>query len=102
MNHDNRNSPHFVSGAASEADRRTEVREAANGDVTMWITSGHRIAIPGRLLDVSEHGMRIEHMYSELASGAVLEVERNGEIRSARVIWNRIRNEGVESGFFLL
>jgi len=80
-------------------DRRTEPRFEANGMVVLRV---EKVSIPGRLLDVSEHGMRIEHMYAALASGMVLEVEREGARRTARVIWNRIKNEGVESGFYLL
>lgn len=80
-------------------DRRTEPRFEANGMVVLRVD---KVAIPGRLLDVSEHGMRVEHMYAALASGMVLEVERDGTRQTARVIWNRIKNEGVESGFYLL
>jgi hypothetical protein len=80
-------------------DRRTEPRFEASGRVLLRVD---KVAIPGRLLDVSEHGMRVEHMYAALASGMVLEVERDGARQTARVIWNRIKNEGVESGFYLL
>ena len=83
----------------TDDDRRSEPRFESNGIVVLRID---KVAIPGRLLDVSEHGMRIEHMYAALASGMVLEVESEGARRTARVIWNRIKNEGVESGFYLL
>lgn len=93
--------PEWNAGGTQAAanDRRSEPRAKANGVVLLCVD---KVAIPGRLLDVSEHGMRVEHMYAALASGMVLEVERDGTRRTARVIWNRIRNEGVESGFYLL
>ncbi|MBM3787915.1 MAG: PilZ domain-containing protein [Acidobacteria bacterium] len=80
-------------------DRRTEPRFAANGVVTLYVD---KTSVRGRMTDVSEHGMRVEHMYAELSSGMILELETGGTRRTARVVWNRIRNEGVESGFYLL
>jgi PilZ domain len=81
------------------SDRRAETRVPADGVVTMRVD---KIAVPGRVLDVSDHGMRVEHMYAALASGMVLEVETDGAKRTARVVWNRIKDDGVESGFYLL
>jgi hypothetical protein len=83
-------------------DRRTEPRFHATGEVRLLIGGPQLLAIPGRILDVSEHGMRVEHMYSALASGMMLEIQTTTERYTARVVWNRIKNDGVESGFYLL
>jgi len=41
-------------------------------------------------------------MYPALASGMMLQIESGSSQFTARVVWNRIKNDGVESGFFLL
>ncbi len=83
-------------------DRRSEERYAADGYVHLRLESPQQMIVRGRLLDISEHGMRVEHMYTSLASGMVLQVEVDGVLRTARVMWNRITSEGVDSGFYLI
>lgn len=91
-----------AAGALDTDDRRSEPRFQTSGEVILRIPALRQVAIPGRILDISQHGMRIEHMYPALSSGAVLEIEFNGETRMARNVWNRIKDDGVESGFYLL
>jgi hypothetical protein len=89
--------------ATTEADdRRHEPRYQATGEVLLLIGGPQQLAIPGRILDVSQHGMRVEHMYAALTSGTMLEIQASKQTYTARVVWNRIRNDGVESGFYLL
>ena len=95
------------SAAQSEAavgtdDRRTEPRFAASGEVRIVLNNPQPLAIPGRILDVSQHGMRVEHMYAALTSGTILQIESGSAQYTARVVWNRIKDDGVESGFYLL
>lgn len=87
---------------ASTDDRRAEPRFRASGEVHLLIGGPQRLAVPGKILDVSQHGMRVEHMYSALASGAILEIQSGDTKYTARVVWNRIKDDGVESGFYLL
>jgi hypothetical protein len=88
--------------ALATDDRRAEPRFHATGEVRLHIDGPQAVAIPGRILDVSQHGMRVEHMYAALNSGAMLQIE-SGNIRyTARVVWNCIKDDGVESGFYLL
>lgn len=90
-------------GSLLQADeRRTEPRFQAVGEIRMLIDGPQRLDIPGRILDVSQHGMRAEHMYSALATGMILEIQAGNDTYTARVVWNRIRNDGVETGFYLL
>ena len=88
--------------AVGTDDRRTEPRFPASGEVRLVINNPQSLAIPGRILDVSQHGMRIEHMYAALTSGTILQIDSGTTQCTARVIWNRIKDDGVESGFYLL
>ena len=95
--------PRFQNGATAEGDdRRTEPRYKATGEVRLLIGGPQAISIPGRILDISQHGMRVEHMYSALASGSLLQVEAGSTQYTARVVWNRIKDDGVETGLYLL
>jgi glyoxylate utilization-related uncharacterized protein len=74
-------------GAASAADRRIEPRYAAHGEV--------------RLLLGGAQNMRVEHMYAALASGQSVTLRIGADSHPARVVWNRIKDDGVESGFYI-
>ena len=87
---------------AGTDDRRSEPRFEATGEVRLIIDGPQVIAIPARILDVSQHGMRVEHMYPALTSGMMLQIESESSKFAARVVWNRIKNDGVETGFYLL
>ena len=88
--------------AAGTDDRRAEPRFQASGDVQLHIDGPQTVSIPARILDVSQHGMRVKHMYPALHSGALLQIESGTERYTARVVWNCIKDDGVESGFYLL
>jgi hypothetical protein len=76
-------------------ERRREPRYSAEGRAVMVIEAGRR------LVDMSDHGLCIAHMYPALASGMEIEVHFNEQVRKARVMWNRINADGVQSGFYL-
>ncbi|MFN0101532.1 MAG: PilZ domain-containing protein [Bryobacteraceae bacterium] len=89
--------------AVIESDeRRGEQRFNATGEVHLLIGGPQALSIRGRILDVSEHGMRVEHMYPALTSGLMLQIESGSTQYTARVVWNRIKDDTVESGFYLL
>jgi hypothetical protein len=88
--------------AAGTDERRSEPRFAASGDVHLHIDSPQQVSIPGRVMDVSKHGMRVKHMYPALNSGAIIQIESGSTRYTARVVWNCIKEDGVESGFYLL
>lgn len=93
----------FDGGSAIKTDdRRSEPRFPASGEVRLIINAPQLLSVPARILDVSQHGMRVEHMYPALASGMMLQIESGTGQFTARVVWNRIKNDGVESGFYLL
>jgi hypothetical protein len=82
-------------------ERRREPRYSAEGRAVMVIEAGRRLEIVGSLVDMSDHGLCIAHMYPALASGMEIEVHFNEQVRKARVMWNRINADGVQSGFYL-
>lgn len=82
-------------------DRRSEPRRPAEGRAVMVINTGRELEIIGSLVDVSEHGLCIAHMYPALASGMEIQVRYHNQQRKARVMWNRINADGVQSGFYL-
>ena len=88
--------------AVGTDDRRTEPRFQASGDVQLHLDGPQTVSIPGRILNVSQHGMRVKHMYPALNSGATLQIESGSVRYTARVVWNCIKDDGVESGFYLL
>lgn len=92
-----------IDGPVAETDeRRQEPRFRATGDVNLIVGGPTALAVPGRIVDVSQHGMRVVHMYAALTSGTMLKIESGSEVYTARVVWNRISEDGVESGFYLL
>ena len=85
-----------------DGDRRGEARFHATGEVRLVIGGPQSLSIPARILDVSQHGIRVEHMYAALTSGRLIQVDSGSSQFTARVVWTRIKNDGVESGLYLL
>ena len=83
-------------------DRRSEPRYPADGDVVLTIHDPFRMEIGARLLDVSRGGFRAAHMYAALSAGQVVEFQHEERSGKARVAWNRITEDRIETGFFIL
>jgi hypothetical protein len=86
----------------SAQEQRREVRRAADGAVRVWFDDPQPFEIRGRLMDVSNSGFRMSHDCTGLPAGRIVEfshVEAGGR---ARVIWNRIVGDRVETGFFVV
>lgn len=60
------------------------------------------VEIEGRLMDVSPGGFRMSHHFASLAAGQVVEFSHIEAKGRARVIWNRIVAERVETGFLVV
>ena len=54
------------------------------------------------MLDQSASGFRASHLDPALPSGQVIRCRLDGKERFARVVWNGIIEEEVETGFLLL
>jgi hypothetical protein len=83
-------------------ENRKEPRLPAEGAVRIWFTNPERFEIQGKLMDVSVSGFRMAHEFSTLQAGQVVEFSRDDMSGHARVIWNRIVNTRVETGFLLV
>jgi hypothetical protein len=60
------------------------------------------IEIEGQLMDISPNGFRMAHACASLEAGQLVEFSHLEAAGHARVMWNRILAERVESGFLVL
>ena len=78
---------------------RKEPRRAAKGQVTV---DGPLGSVAGQLVDVSQSGFRMAHSDATLEPGQVLGFAHTEAAGKARVIWNRIIEQRVETGFLIV
>ena len=86
----------------SPANRRKETRFAADETVSLFVDERHAEPIRGHLMDASISGFRATHNFAGLRSGQQVRFRHPGAEGKALVIWNRIMDGGVESGFFIV
>lgn len=87
-------------GVATPEDQRREPRHAARGAVKIKTSQSK---IEGELVDVSDNGFRMEHQEPfALEAGQVIEFWHAYAAGTGRVIWNRILQGRVETGFFII
>jgi hypothetical protein len=82
--------------------RRTEDRFNADGEVTLMFDDPAPRSFAGRLLDTSTRGFRAAHTWARLENGQVVEFRHGAASGRARVMWNRIVGDAVETGFLVL
>ncbi|HYW45242.1 MAG TPA: hypothetical protein VE959_20430 [Bryobacteraceae bacterium] len=87
---------------AKGADRRSEPRRMARGQVSLWPEGFSNATAPGRLLDSSRAGFRAQHGLKGLGPGQFVHFEHGDWEGRARVVWTRILDDHVESGFLIL
>ena len=58
--------------------------------------------VDGHLLDYSTSGFRAEHPYRALHTGQEVEFKHAVAGGRARVMWNRIADDRVETGFLVI
>ena len=83
-------------------EQRREPRRSAQGSVFVRFDNPQPFSVHGRLLDVSKGGFRMAHEYRGLESGLVVEFSHVEGAGKARVVWNRITEVRVETGFMVL
>jgi hypothetical protein len=88
--------------AMPQHDNRREPRRSAEGAVRVWFQNPQRQEINGSLVDISSSGFRMAHEYAALSAGQIVEFAHLEAAGRARVIWNRISNARVETGFLVL
>jgi len=86
----------------SAADRRSEPRHPADGPLKFSFDDPSPQQVTGRLLDYSISGFRAVHTYPALHTGQIVDFEHVIAFGKARVMWNRIADDRVESGFLIL
>jgi hypothetical protein len=86
----------------SQHEKRREPRREASGVVHVRFADPKTVDIEGRLIDVSPGGFRMSHDFASLAAGQIVEFSHVEAKGHARVIWNRILEERVETGFLVV
>lgn len=86
----------------SRPDLRREPRVPADGTVLFSFSQFVRQDVTGQLLDVSRNGFRASHDCASLSTGLTVQFTHPAGSGLARVVWNRITGDRVESGFFVL
>ena len=85
--------------ARARDDRRVEPREAASGEVHLCQSVTPGTPFLGHLLDIAASGFRARHEQFSLTSGELIDFEFAGNRGVARVVWTRIVENQVETGF---
>jgi hypothetical protein len=83
-------------------ENRKEPRRPVNGEVRVRFDNPKRQEIQGRLMDVSVSGFRMAHEFAALEAGQVVEFAHIEAKGRARVVWNRIADARVETGFLVV
>lgn len=84
------------------ANRRCEERFTLEGELLLSFDDPAHHEVAAQLLDYSKSGFRAVHEYPALATGQIVRFQRMLAWGNARVVWNRILGEKVESGFLVL
>ena len=80
-------------------EKRRETRQPAEGPVLVNFANPQPMEILGELVDVSPSGFRMAHANQSLHSGQLVGFSHGLAIGTARVMWNRIMDHRVETGF---
>jgi hypothetical protein len=89
-------------GTPNPADRRAERRFKGRGPLKLIFADPSRQEVLGRLVDYSKSGFRAIHACVALHSGQVVEFQHPVAVGKARVMWNRISGDSVETGFLVI
>ncbi len=82
-------------------ERRGENRKLAKGEV--WFTEdAGSLEFSGRLIDSSNSGFRASHSHKSISTGQQVRFRHALGQGSAVVMWNRILDRHIESGFLIL
>jgi hypothetical protein len=84
------------------ANRRSEERFNLTGELVLSFDDPVHHEVTAHLLDYSKSGFRAEHEYPALSTGQIVRFQRMLAWGRARVVWNRILGEKVETGFVVL
>ena len=88
--------------AVSYLERRAEERYPVEGQVSLVFDEPMHQEITGTLADYSKSGFRAVHHCAGLHSGQLVQFRHFIASGTARVMWNRIQQGRVESGFLVV
>jgi hypothetical protein len=89
--------------SACIVEQRREIREPARGEVWFALEGGGKsIEFQGSLVDCSKNGFRASHPHTSLSTGQQVRFRHSRGQGRAVVMWNRILERSVESGFLIL
>lgn len=91
-----------VPTSLNPADRRVEKRYRGKGSLKLSFNDPAHQEISGRLVDYSHNGFRAFHDYPALHAGQVVQFRHALDAGQARVMWNRIADQCVETGFLVV
>jgi hypothetical protein len=80
---------------------RREPRRAAEGSVLVEFQNPQKRQVEGRLVDLSPGGFRMAHSSTDLIPGMMVKFTHSSATGQARVVWNRILENRVETGFLI-
>lgn len=83
-------------------DRRRKERLPAEGAVVLFFEDPEAVEIQGRIVDLSAEGFRVVHRHRELRAGQEVTFHHSFANGLARVVWNRVVGQRVESGLRIL
>ena len=83
-------------------DLRREPRRSVHGAVMVRFGAPQPFVIHGKLVDLSASGFRMAHECAQLEAGQVVEFSHGYAAGQARVVWNRIHGQRVETGFLVV
>jgi hypothetical protein len=89
-------------GLPNFREMRREPRRASQGAVMVRFDNPQPFVIHGKLVDVSAGGFRMSHEYRGLDAGSIVEFSHTEAAGRARIVWNRIIDTRVETGFLVL
>ncbi len=83
-------------------EKRREERRKADGAVRVHFANPQPVDIEGQLMDLSPSGFRMAHSCVALTAGQVVDFSHVEAAGQARVMWNRVLAERVETGFLVV
>lgn len=80
-------------------DRRRKPRQSTQGTVLLRDENNPSVRVLAQLINVTESGFSASHYHREFAIGQVLKFQ---EWFRAQVVWTRVVDDHVETGFQIL
>ena len=84
------------------SEARREPRRPASGSIRVAFRNPQEVKIEGTLIDLSASGFRMAHSFARMEPGQIVDFAHSAATGKARVVWNRVADARVETGFLIL